>query len=97
MPKPRLTSILTLNDWQHNRTLTGEFKKLLEAPLFQHALEVLKNESPASQSFQVGTTLADRAVHQAKIEAYHTLLANIEALGVYLKVTEKPLEATFEP
>jgi hypothetical protein len=85
---------LRLEEVRTDQKLCGVFKKLQSTYEFEIMMSVLRNEHPVNLVADIGTTLQDRAVLQARSEGYTMALANIEAMAIYNKPTEMP-EAEF--
>ena len=92
----RKESDLRLRDWQYDQRLVSLASKTLQDPTLQLMLAVVRNEHPARTALQLGVSLDDRAVLQARAEGYEMALATLERLAVDLTVQPMP-DALFEP
>jgi hypothetical protein len=90
------SNMLTLMQWRKQGQLVADAIRINSDPAFQMMLAVLKNEHPAHNGFvSVGTSIEDRAAHQAKCEGYEACLNKIYELSQPFTVS-KPLQATFQ-
>ena len=92
----RQATKLRLSEWRADPSLCNQASKFMADPSFQLAVSVLHNEHPAFVVIDLGTSLQDRAVYQARCEGYTLALANLEALSVHQKLHDAP-EAEFAP
>lgn len=88
---------LTLMQWRKQEKLVTDAMALARNSTFQMMLQVLHNDHPSRNGFaSVGTSMEDRAAHEAKIEGYEACLNKIKEMSQPWAIS-KPIMATFEP
>jgi hypothetical protein len=88
---------LTLIQWRKQEKLVADAIALARNGTFQMMLQVLHNDHPARNGFaSIGTSMEDRAAHEAKIEGYEACLNKIKEMSQPWTIS-KPLIATFQP
>lgn len=88
-------SKLRLHVFRSSPPLVSSAMRIMANPDFQLMLDVVRNEHPGNQVFQLDAPPHLRAAQQARCEGYTMALANLESMST-LEEPKKPLEATFE-
>ena len=86
---------LRLSEFCSNRALVGDAQKIQAIPGVRLMLDVLRNEHPGQRVLPPNSSSLDIIRTQGQAEGYTMALANFEAMGKFVEMTQMP-EPTFE-